>query len=61
MGDGEITKHGSALSTNNLPKNVEIVRHDGERKVFSSTLLEHHWWFYRFLKAISQRLASAFI
>jgi len=37
MGDGEITKHGSALSTDNLPSNVEIVRHDGERKSF----LEH--------------------
>ena len=37
MGDGEITKHGSALSTNNLPSNVEIVRHDGDRKSF----LEH--------------------
>ena len=37
MGDGEITKHGSALSTNNPPKNVDIVRHDGERKSF----LEH--------------------
>ncbi len=34
MGDGEITKHGSALSTNNLPSNVEIVRHDGDRKSF---------------------------
>jgi glycosyltransferase involved in cell wall biosynthesis len=37
MGDGEITKYGSALSTNNLPSNVEIVRHDGDRKSF----LEH--------------------
>jgi glycosyltransferase involved in cell wall biosynthesis len=37
MGDSETTKHGSALSTNNLPSNVEIVRHDGERKSF----LEH--------------------
>jgi len=37
MGDDEITKYGSALSTNNLPSNVEIVRHDGDRKSF----LEH--------------------
>lgn len=37
MGDDEIAKHGSSLSLADRPSNVEVIRHDGDRRSF----LEH--------------------